>query len=70
MTKKELIAALETVEDNATIMFGMKEEHFFGAFATQVYTDWDGEKVLITNEHTDVIVPVYCELLHKDKTSY
>lgn len=67
MTKKELISALETVDDNSVIMFGMKEEQYFGAFATQVYLDWDGEKVLITNEHTDATTPVYCELLHEDK---
>lgn len=67
MTKKELIAALETADDNAVIMFGMKEEQYYGASATQVYIDWDGEKVLITNEHTDIITPVYCELLHEDK---
>lgn len=69
MNKKELIAALANVNDDAEILFGMKEEQYFGAFATQVYLDWDGEKVLITNEHTDATTPVYCELLHEDKTT-
>lgn len=36
MTKKELIAALANVNDDAVILFGMKESLFFGAFC---YTD-------------------------------
>lgn len=30
MTKKELIAALANVNDDAVILFGMKESMFFG----------------------------------------
>ena len=35
MTKKELIAALANVNDDAVVLFGTKEIQFFGAFATQ-----------------------------------
>lgn len=65
MTKKELIAALANVNDDAVILFGMKESMFFGGFATQVYSN--GDEVLITNKHTDAKVPAYCELLHEDE---
>ena len=36
MTKKELIAALANVNDDAVVLFGTKESQFFGAFATQI----------------------------------
>lgn len=65
MTKKELIAALANVNDDAIILFGMKESQFFGGFATQVYSN--GDEVLITNKHTDAKAPAYCELLHEDE---
>ncbi len=68
MTKKELIAALANVNDDAVVLFGTKEIQFFGAFATQVYINWDSNEVLIANKHTDATTPVYCELLHEDKT--
>lgn len=69
MTKKELIAALANVNDDAVVLFGTKEiQFFFGAFATQVYINWDSNEVLIANKHTDATTPVYCELLHEDKT--
>ena len=67
MTKKELIAALANVNDDAVVLFGTKEIQFFGAFATQVYINWDSNEVLIANKHTDATTPVYCELLHEDK---
>ena len=47
MTKKELIAALANVNDDAVVLFGTKEIQFFGAFATQVYINWDSNEVLI-----------------------
>ena len=50
MTKKDLIAALANVNDDAVVLFGTKEIQFFGAFATQIYTN--GDEVLITNQHT------------------
>lgn len=53
MTKKELIAALANVNDDAVVLFGTKEIQFFGAFATQVYINWDSNEVLIANKHTD-----------------
>ena len=68
MTKKELIAALANVNDDAVVLFGTKEIQFFGAFTTQVYINWDSNEVLIANKHTDATTPVYCELLHEDKT--
>ena len=68
MTKKELIAALANVNDDAVVLFGTKEIQFFGAFAPQVYINWDSNEVLIANKHTDATTPVYCELLHEDKT--
>lgn len=64
MTKKELIAALANVNDDAVVLFGTKESQFFGAFATQIYTN--GNEVLITNQHTDATTPICCELLHED----
>ena len=60
--------ALGEGNDDAGIGFGMKESLFFGAFATQVYINWDSNEVLIANKHTDATTPVYCELLHEDKT--
>lgn len=66
MTKKELIAALANVNDDAVILFGMKESLFFGGFATRIYTN--GDEVLITNKHTDPTTPAHCELLHEDET--
>ena len=45
MTKKELIAALANVNDDAVVLFGTKEIQFFGAFATQVYINWDSNEV-------------------------
>lgn len=50
MTKKELIAALANVNDDAVVLFGTKEIQFFGAFATQVYINWDSNEVLIANK--------------------
>lgn len=68
MTKKELIAALANVNDDAVIMFGNKEPQYFGSFATQVYVNSgsDNDRVLITNSHVDKTTPEYCELLHED----
>ena len=49
MTKKELIAALANVNDDAVVLFGTKEIQFFGAFATQVYINWDSNAVSYTH---------------------
>lgn len=65
MTKKELVAALANVNDDAVILSGMKESLFFGAFAARIYTN--GDEVLITSKHTDAETPAYCELLHEDE---
>lgn len=68
MTKKELIAALANINDDAVILFGNTELQFFGSFATKVYINSgdDNNKVLITNSHVDKTAPEYCELLHED----
>ena len=39
-------AALANVNDDAVVLFGTKEIQFFGAFATQVYINWDSNKIL------------------------
>ena len=46
MTKKELIAALANVNDDAVVLFGTKEIQFFGAFATQVYINLNSATLL------------------------
>ena len=68
MTKKELIATLANIDDNAEILFGTDKLGMFGAFATRVYycEDGDGKSVLITNEHVDNNMPANCELIHED----
>lgn len=67
MTKKELIAALANVNDDAVILFGNAEPQFFGSFATQIYIKSGSDEVLITNWHTNKTTPKYCELLHEDE---
>ena len=65
MTKKELLAALASVDDNADVLFGINQLGMFGAFATRVYycEDGNGRSVLITNEHVDSNTPANCELM-------
>ena len=47
MTKKELIATLASVDDNADVLFGTNQLGMFGAFATRVYYCEDGNGVVI-----------------------
>ena len=65
MTKKELIATLASVDDNAEILFGNEKMGMVGSFATRIYycEDGNGRSVLITNEHVDSNTPANCELM-------
>ena len=65
MTKKELMATLANVDDNAEILFGTEKIGMFGSFAKRVYycEDGNGKSVLITNEHVDNNTPANCDLI-------